>query len=72
VIRSFRAFDQREPRPQTRAEIGNIVWPRAQLLEIACLLDHLHPPDFRNPELYFEQRSAIHELRRLAKWRPVP
>jgi hypothetical protein len=53
---------------RTRGEIGNIDL-RSHLLEPARLLDHLQPPDHRNPELYFEQRSAItHELRRLARW----
>ncbi len=66
-IRSWRQ-DAQLRQPQTRAEI---TWPRERLLEVASLLDRLSPPDFRNPSLYFEQRSAIvHELRRLARWRP--
>ena len=68
MMRSFRAFDQRKPRPQTRAEVGDIVWPREQLLECARLLDHL-APDSHDPERYFLQKSAlVHELRRLARW----
>ena len=66
MIRAFRSFDSK---PRTRGQINNIVWPKNELLEIARLLDRLEPPNFRHPELYFEQRSALsHELRRLARW----
>jgi hypothetical protein len=65
VIRSFKSFQARVPK--TRAEIGDIDW-RGALLEAARLIDHLSPPDFRDPERYFLQRSALsHELRRLAR-----
>jgi hypothetical protein len=54
--------------PTTRAEFGNISW-REDLLQLAKVLDQLSPPDHRNPERYFERRSALaHELRRLAWW----
>ncbi len=39
---------------KTRAEINNVDW-RSDLLEVARLLDHLSPPDHRDPERYFEQ-----------------
>ncbi len=66
--RSFRAFDQRKPRPQTSPQV-DISWPRDELLAIARLLDRLAPPDHHNPERYFEQKSALslaRQLRRLA------
>lgn len=53
--------------PSTRAAINNITWPKAELLEIARLIDRLQPPNYHRTELYFEQKSALaHELRRLA------
>jgi hypothetical protein len=59
------------PTLRSRAEIGNIKWPREELLQIAWLLDRLEPPDHRSPERYFLQRQALgNELRRLAGWAP--
>ena len=66
VIRSFRTWQSRVPK--TRAEIGDLAWPRAELLEVVRLLDHL-APDFHDPELFHVQKSALAaELRRLARW----
>jgi hypothetical protein len=62
VIRSFRSFQSRASK--TRAEIGDIVWPRRELLELADLLARL---DIRDVERFCLQRAALaHELRRLA------
>ena len=65
VIRAYRAFQTRVPK--TRAEIGDIVWPREELLAIARLLDQLAPPSAFDPERYHLQKSELsHQLRRLA------
>jgi hypothetical protein len=59
-MRSFTGTPRTSRVPQTRAEIGNIAWPRAELLEIARLLDHLAPPSAHDPERDFElRRGAI-------------
>jgi hypothetical protein len=50
VIRSFRSFPSRPK--VTRAEIGDITWPRTELLEVARLLDRLEPPSFHDPERF--------------------
>jgi hypothetical protein len=53
--------------PKARSQINNIDW-RADLLELARLLDHL-APDFHDPELFHVQKNALAaELRRLARW----
>jgi hypothetical protein len=66
VIRSFRSWQSRVSK--TRAEIGDIAWPREGLFELARLLDHL---DTRDIERFCLQRAALaHELRRLARWAP--
>jgi hypothetical protein len=67
MIRAFRTFPSK---PKVAcAEIGNVAWPRNELLEVARLLDRLAPPSSHDPERYFEQKSALaHELRRLARW----
>src|SRR6516225_7097866 len=62
VIRSFRSWQSRIPK--TRAEIGDIAWPRQELLEIADLLSRL---DVRDIENFCLQRACLaRELRRLA------
>lgn len=62
VIRSFRSWQSRVPK--TRAEIGDINWPRQELLEIADLLSRL---DVRDVERFSLQRACLaRELRRLA------
>jgi len=62
VIRSFRSWQSRVPK--TRAEIGDIAWPRQELLEIADLLSRL---DVRDIENFCLQRACLaRELRRLA------
>jgi hypothetical protein len=62
VIRAFRSWQSRVP--QTRAEIGDINWPRQELLEIADLLSRL---DVRDVEHFCLQRACLaRELRRLA------
>jgi hypothetical protein len=67
VIRSFRSWQSHVPE---RVEVGNIPWPREELLQVAHLLDHLDLPDI---ERFCLQRSALsHELRRLARWVPRP
>jgi hypothetical protein len=67
MIRAFRSFPSKPK--VTRAEIGNIAWPREELLEIARLLDHLAPPSSHDPERYFEQKGGVSpELRWLAHW----
>ncbi len=65
-IRAWRQ-DAQLRQPQTRAKISDVDW-RGALLEAASLIDHLSPPDFRDPERYFLQRSELaHSLRRLAR-----
>jgi hypothetical protein len=60
VIRSFRSWQSRVPK--TRAEIGDINWPRQELLEIADLLSRL---DVRDVERFSLQRACLaRELRR--------
>ena len=44
--RSFRSFQARAPK--TRAEIGDINWPRHELLEIARLLVYLDLRDIEH------------------------
>jgi hypothetical protein len=62
VIRSFHSWQSRVPK--TRAEIGDIAWPRQELLEIADLLSRL---DVRDVEHFCLQRACLAcELRRLA------
>jgi hypothetical protein len=66
VIRAFRSFQARTPK--TRAEIGDITWPRQELLEIAFLLDRL---DVRDVERFSLQRQCLaRQLRRIAARRP--
>ena len=51
---------------RTRGEINNLDW-RDDLLQVARLLDRL-APDWHDPNLFHEQKSALaHELRRLAR-----
>ena len=56
MIRAFRTFPSK---PKVAcAEIGNVAWPRNELLEVARLLDRLAPPSSHDPERYFEQVGA--------------
>ena len=65
MIRAFRAFDQRKPRPQTRAEVNDIQWPRQELLQIADLLSHL---DVRDVETFCLQRACLARELRLRRF----
>jgi hypothetical protein len=56
-----------QPTDRTRGETNNLAF-RADLLELARLLDHL-APDFHDPELFHVRKNALAaELRRLARW----